>query len=494
MKQYECDICVVAGGLAGLAAANAATELGASVIVLEKAATTGGAANMGMGPLGVETAYQRQGLIGLTREEAFEKFMNYTHWRSDARLVRNYIWKSADTIEWLQKMGVEFLGAYRYFPDSEQTWHIVKSESGIGPRAASAMCKIMTDHAAEEGVEFLMEHSAYKLEKDEEGRICAVLAHDKNGEEVRVDCAAAILCTGGFGNNPEMIKQYTPYEYGKSMFSFRIPGITGDGIRMAWEAGAGHTPGNMEVSYGNLLTGQYHCLGRVHMQPNLTVNRQGERFINEEIQANTTFTSNALALQKDSVGFSILDDSIVDDYRRNGLPNVNLVEPNADARDYYDDVDEALRVNDPGFFCADSIAELAEKMGVDAERLAQTVAEYNEGCATHDTLFGKSHKFLKPLLGPKYYAVALVPSGYGSLGGIKINYKTEVVTEDFEPIPGLYGAGTDVNSIYGDSYVFILPGNSMGFSLNTGRMAAENAVEYVTALYESMEDSEDEEP
>lgn len=96
MKQYECDICVVAGGLAGLAAANAATELGASVIVLEKAATTGGAANMGMGPLGVETAYQRQGLIGLTREEAFEKFMNYTHWRSDARLVRNYIWKSAD--------------------------------------------------------------------------------------------------------------------------------------------------------------------------------------------------------------------------------------------------------------------------------------------------------------------------------------------------------------------------------------------------------------
>lgn len=487
MKQYECDICVVAGGLAGLAAANQAAELGASVIVVEKAATTGGAANMGMGPLGIETNVQRQELIGITREEAFEKFMNYTHWRSDARLVREYIWKSADTIDWLEKMGVEFLGAYRYFPQSEQTWHIVKSESGIGPRAASAMCKTMTDHAAEEGVEFLLEHAAYKLEKDENGRICAVLAHDKAGEEVRIDCAAAIICTGGFGASPEMIRQLTPYEYGKDMFSFQIPGITGDGIRIAWDAGAGHTPGNMEVSYGNLLTGQYHCLGRVHMQPNLTVNRQGERFINEEIQANTTYTSNALTLQKDSVGFSIIDDTIVDDYRRNGLPNVNLVEPNADARDYYDDVEEALRTNDRGFFCADSIEELAEKMGVDRENLLRTVEAYNAACDSRDTLFGKPHKFLKPLLGPKFYAVALVPSGYGSLGGIKINYKTEVITDKFDPIPGLYGAGTDVNNIYGDSYVFILPGNSMGFALNTGRMAAEHAVGYVTALYESEE-------
>ena len=302
MKTYTTDICIIAGGLSGLAAANEAAELGASVIVLEKAPITGGAANMGMGPLGVESDIQRQSLIGITREEAFEKFMNYTHWRSDARLVRNYIWKSAETIEWLEKMGVEFMGAYRYFPDSEQTWHVVKSGTGMGPRAAGAMCKIMTEHAKDEGVQFLLEHTAYKLVKDDSGRICAVLARDKDGEEVRVDCAAAIICTGGFGNNPEMIKELTPYEWGKSMFSFQIPGITGDGIRMAWEAGAGHTPGNMEVSYGNLLTGQYHCLGRVHMQPNLTVNLQGERFINEEIQANTTYTSNALALQKNSVG------------------------------------------------------------------------------------------------------------------------------------------------------------------------------------------------
>ena len=249
MKTYECDIAVIAGGPAGLAAAVTAAEQGANVIVLEKSNTTGGAANMGMGPLGVETDIQRQNMIGITREEAFRKFMDYTHWRTDARLVREYIWKSADTIEWLQDMGVEFLGAYKYSPDSEATWHIVKSESGMGPRAAGALIKTLTKRAEELDVTILLETPAKKLEKNEDGQICGVWATDVNGEEVYVDCCAVVIATGGFGDNPEMIKELTPYEWGKNMYSFRIPGTVGDGIKMAWEVGAGRTETNMEVSY-----------------------------------------------------------------------------------------------------------------------------------------------------------------------------------------------------------------------------------------------------
>jgi len=72
-----------------------------------------------------------------------------------------------------------------------------------------------------------------------------------------------------------------------------------------------------------------------------------------------------------------------------------------------------------------------------------------------------------------------VPSGFGSLGGIKINYKTEVLDKEFNPIPGFYAAGTDANSIHADSYTFIMPGNSMGFALNSGRIAGESAAKYV---------------
>ncbi len=57
-----------------------------------------------------------------------------------------------------------------------------------------------------------------------------------------------------------------------------------------------------------------------------------------------------------------------------------------------------------------------------------------------------------------------------------------MIGEDWKPIPGLYAAGTDACAIYGDSYPFIFPGRSMGFALNTGRIAAENAKSYVQRL------------
>jgi fumarate reductase flavoprotein subunit len=57
-----------------------------------------------------------------------------------------------------------------------------------------------------------------------------------------------------------------------------------------------------------------------------------------------------------------------------------------------------------------------------------------------------------------------------------------VLDKNWDKIPGLYAAGTDACTIFGDSYVFLLPGNTMGFALNTGRMAGENAAEYIKSL------------
>ncbi len=479
MRTFECDVAVIAAGPAGLAAAIAAAEKDMSVIVLEKATTTGGAGNMGMGPLGVETRHQKEQMIKLTKEEAFTKFMDYTHWRVDARLVREYIWKSADTIEWLEDMGVEFAGAFKYFPSSEATWHIVKPESGVpGPRAASRMYKLMTERAEELGVKFLLETPAKKIIR-EDGIIKGVIGQDMNGEEIRVDSSAVIVATGGFGDNPEMIKKYTGYEWGKDMFSFRIPGMTGDGIRMAHEVGAGETGYNMEVAYACPSPNEIPTVLSVHSQPNLFVNLDGERFMNEEVMANSTFTSNALATQKNSMGFSIIDDSIKKYYKKYGVEDVNLVSHVKNAEDYDKQMKFALENNDPHIFAADSLEELAEKTGINKEGLLKTVGEYNACCKERDFLFNKNYRYLKPITGPRYYAARFFPSGYGSLGGIKINYKTEVLTKEFEVISGLYAAGTDACTIYGDSYVFILPGNTMGFAINSGRMAGEHAADYI---------------
>lgn len=109
--------------------------------------------------------------------------------------------------------------------------------------------------------------------------------------------------------------------------------------------------------------------------------------------------------------------------------------------------------------------------------------EYNKACETgRDNIFYKDAEYLRPIKGAKFFAGRYFPTAYGSLGGIKINYKTEVVTKDHDAIPGLYAAGIDSNAIYADSYIFTFPGNSMSFALNSGRIAGENATAYVTSL------------
>ena len=487
MKTYETELCVIAAGPAGLAAAIAAAERGTEVLVLEKSGTTGGTANMGMGPLGVETRQQREMLDGLTREKAFYEFMNYTHWRSDALLVKKYIDKSASTIEWLEDMGVEFAAASRFYKDSEATWHYVKPKTGRpGPRAASDMTKCMTDRANELGVTILFETWGVSLEKDETGAICAVLGKNAAGEDVRVECLAAVIATGGFAGNPEWIKKYTGYTYREDIFSYEGPGLTGDGIRMAWEAGAGSTEMRMELNYMIPDNMGHFSIDAVMRQPNVMVNLQGERFYNEDMLGNGTFTTNAISMQKGKMGFILMDDSIKEYYRKNGLDLISIVHGKDIIDEFEADIAAAKAEGYPHFFEADSIEELCEKTGIDLAGLKKTLEAYNHDCeGGRDTLFGKDYRYMKPLLGPKFYAARFVVAGYGSLGGIKINHRTEVITEDFEPIPGLYAAGTDACSIYGDSYVFLLPGNTMGFALNSGRMAGENATDYIKENFES---------
>ena len=169
MANFETQIVVIAGGPAGLSAAVQAAEDGAEVILIEKSAAVGGAANMGMGPLAIGSSYQKRQMYDITVEKALNMIMEYTHYNIDGRLVKRYFEQSAETIEWLEEMGVEFEGAYKYFTKSEPTWHIVKTDQGIGPRAASFMNKALYARAQELGVKFMLETSGKKILKDEKG-------------------------------------------------------------------------------------------------------------------------------------------------------------------------------------------------------------------------------------------------------------------------------------------------------------------------------------
>jgi fumarate reductase flavoprotein subunit len=409
--------------------------------------------------------------------------MDYTHWRVDARLVRAYIDKSASTIDWLEAMGVEFFEPFAYFPGANFTWHIVKPSSGRKETEVAAfMMKIMTDRAKELGVQFLLQTPAKKILK-EAGRIVGVIAEDRSGEAIQAKAKAVIIATGGFGNNPEMVKKYTDYDMGRDIFPFRVPGLFGEGIRMAWEAGAGATEMNMEIIYGLPEGDPLGALNRAFRQPTLLVNLLGERFMNEGIVGNTTFTGNAIARQKNRCAFNIFDEATKKYFEETGFDSLSVVFPFTKIDDFDTELKQALNQGYEHIFVADSLAELAHKTGINPDALQKTVDEYNKACETgRDEIFNKNPRYLRPVKKPKFYAGRLFPSAYGSLGGIKINYKTEVVTKDEDVIPGLYAAGTDACAIYGDSYVFVLPGNTMGFAVNSGRIAGENAAEYVKTM------------
>src|SRR3712207_2389412 len=317
MADFETQVVVIAGGPAGLSAAVQAAEDGADVILVEKNAAVGGAANMGMGPLGIGTKYQKRQMYDISVEKAFRMFMEYTHYNVDGRLVKRYFEQSAETIEWLNDMGVEFEGAYKYFTKSEPTWHIVKTDQGIGPRAASFMNKALYDHGLELGVKYMLETPAKKILKDDEGRVCGVVCTDKEGKEITIACKAAIIATGGAGANPEMIHEETGFTWQKDMYNFAVPGNVGDGIKMAWEAGSDHVPVRIEQAATMVgIDDLSPSVANVMFQPNLLVNKQAKRVMDEEQMQNTTFLSNVAAHQKDRVVYSIIDSTIAKHYMR----------------------------------------------------------------------------------------------------------------------------------------------------------------------------------
>lgn len=493
MKTLESDVLIVAAGLSGLAAAVAAAESGMHVIAIEKAAVTGGTANMGMGLLAINSKYQRALGYHHSAQEMFDKHMHYSHWLADCpRLVMEFYKRCGDTIDWLDDMGVKFrFNAMKLWApirlkglaDNECVAHHVVPDDGspIGPRCASTMTRHLTERAKELGVEFYLETPAKDLIV-EDGRVVGAMAVDRDGEEVKCLAKAVIVATGGFGDNTEMIKEFTGLTWGEDLFSFRIPGNVGDGIHMVWRAGGAKMKPILHRMYQIPDNMNHFTLEGAFRQPLLWVNKMGERFMPEDCIGNTTHTGNAIFMQPGHTCFTILDADTLKYYKKRGV-DIQGVQ-GLDVFKNFEQAAEAAKAEGYRYyFEADSVEELCEKTGIDLEGLRSTLDEYNACCDDHyDSVFGKEKEFLRPVRTPKFYAIQSFMGGYGTLGGIKINHKTEVLDSDGRKIPGLYAAGTDAYNIAGDSYNFFLTANTMSFCVNTGRMAGENAAEYVYSL------------
>ncbi|MDO5530776.1 FAD-dependent oxidoreductase [Sutterella sp.] len=475
--ELSADLVVIGGGAAGMPAAVQAAEKGRTVIVLEKNGFVGGGANAAEGLFAVESSWQRGKSIGITREEAFQYLMNYSHFKADPELTRRYVWGSAGNLEWLHQFGMDF-DPIQMTPHDAPTWHVVQKYKNSEHGAAYIQC--LRDAALERGVRIMTNTPVTELIK-EDGRVVGVKATKKNGDTVTVKSKATIIATGGFGNSKEKVRDWLGLD--PEVFKASVPlNKTGDGIEMAWKAGADKTPMLLMLhagieGKGIEFPGALYCMA---WQPfNMWVNAEGSRFVDETQAFSFPNGGNAIGAQRGSTAWAIWDNNSIEYVQRAGIDNgIGVIVPVLDKLPKLkDEIKAALDAGNSTFVSAESLDALAAKIGVPAESLRATVAEYN-GFAKdgHDLDFGKSRKYLRTLEGSTFYAVKLFPFHYTSLGGIRIDPDFHVVTPDRKPIPGLYAAGVDVGPLYGDTYAVWTSGHSFGWSSWSGRHAALSAV------------------
>jgi fumarate reductase flavoprotein subunit len=474
----ETDVAVIGSGAAGMAAALTLAESGAKVIVFEKERSLGGTSNFFHGTFAVESEMQRKRYITYTRDQAFQNIMEYSHWRANPRLVRAIVNESAATIDWLQKAGVEFTDATINIPDAPQTYHLIKGKG-------EAVVKALTTKAKQLGVTILPATPVKQIIKTGD-KITGVIA-EENEEPVQVKAKAVIIASGGYANNKDWIKKYAGFDLDVNVIPVGNVDKTGDGIRMAFEVGAADEGlGLLELIHTGPV-GQGFAMGAhlesAAVQPNLWVNYRGERFCDESIIFNDTSVGNAGVRQKGGYSYCMFDAAIKKNLIENGTEKAMAMDfpPGSRTTELDRELQAAKANKNTEVFEADTIEELAGKMGVNPAVLKNTVEEYNGFCAKgHDDLFVKDPRYLRPIKQAPFYAIRIRTLFLGTLGGIKINHKAEVVDKKDNVIPGLYAAGYDAGGMYGDGYsIKSSSGLSSAFATNSGRLAGKNALKYV---------------
>ena len=482
----DCDIVVVGAGGTGLAAGVSCHEAGAKVIVLEKKGLAGGTFPGSEGMFAVGSHWQEESGIQIDTEEIIGRLMTYHHYVPDADLYRAFFAKTASTIDWLEERGVGFQEVIA-LGESDPTWHLYAGERSKGLGAQFMVS--FTAYAEQIGLDIRFETPAKKLVLDDNGAVCGVIAVDKEGVVHQYNCKAVIIGTGGYANNENMMRQLAEVDPEK-ICAAGSNGRDGDGIRIARNAGAIMAPAPGTAAwYGPILYGTIYgtpVQAATSLQPVLWINEACKRFVAEDMfHRNFPFAGMAHKSQKDV--YTMLTQRFIDQYEAEGVQlQVGVYcETGVPLTTLKDDLQELIDEGNEHIWVADTVAELAQKAGLDADALVATVEKYNAMCAEgHDSQYDKADEFMIPLVdeeGP-YYLFEVQNGYFCTVGGIKISTKCEALNEDRKPVAGLYMGGMDAAGFYGDAYdAGIAAGSCASWAINSGRICAENALEYIGA-------------
>lgn len=492
MHDDPVDVLIVGAGNAALCAALAACDVGARVLVLERAPVEERGGNSAFTAGGMRVAYETVDDLRILipelsdqeiadtdfgtypAQQFFDDMARVTEYRSDPDLVETLVNRSFETLEWMRSHGVRFIPIYgrqAFKVDGTfRFWGGMTIETvGGGPGLVDSLiteCERL-------GVQIHYQTRAISL-LVEEGQVVGVAAR-REGRDIEYRAPAVILASGGFEANTEWRTRYL----GPGWDMAKVRGTrfnTGDGIRMALDAGAsptGHWSGAHAVQwdmnapeFGDLAVGDGF---QKHSYPwGILVNSNGARFLDEGADfRNYTYAKyGQLLLEQPGLGaWQIFDAKVA-----------HLL------RDEY-------KIREVTKHSAESLEKLASSIdGMDVSAFLKTVAEFNaavdqtvhfdpnvkDGRRTNGLAVEKTN-WANTIDEPPFEAYHVTCGITFTFGGLRIAPNANTLDTDGNLIPGLYACG----ELVGGLFYFNYPGGT-GLTSGSvfGRIAGTNAASY----------------
>ena len=499
-ETIDTDIVIVGAGNGGMFAAAYAAANGLNFRVIEQNSAVQDTRHW-YGAID-SAAAKEAGVPATDKAKLLSEISRYASGKCDQRVVKTWINESAamhdfmrgileDQFGWTCEFtsgaeaawpaeNAEHNTDYLY-PVQEHNYRQSESESGLQRNEA------LQQYIEELGYSIDFKTSLAKLEKDADGRVTGIIAQSTEDDHfIRYNAnKGVLLACGGFPGNPYMMEQLDPLGTSVTTACSYSPSDKGYGIRAAVWAGAnldkeaapmlfdrGIVAPGVDAGYvesensfgGKAFPGEIKQYNP-GTQPFLKVNRNGERFANESSPYNDIVY--AAAHQPGRVYAQICDANILEDVKRFHTIGCSAQTRNAGAEYLQKQMDNA---EEKGcFFKADTIEELADKLGFTGEAkdtFLATVDRYNELYdQQNDEDFGKPAYRLSAIRKAPFYGCWLGASLLCTEQGIAINEKGQALDNDNKPMPGLYVTGDMSGSFFANNYPCLMAGVAMGRTL-----------------------------
>jgi succinate dehydrogenase/fumarate reductase flavoprotein subunit len=481
------DVVVAGYGYAGAMAAITAHDEGARVGLFEKMPHFGGNSIMSGGACltgseyAATLAYLERTCSGTTDHEVLEVF---AQGMVDLPDVLN---KLANEVGFETVVDRYNAGTYP-FPGCEQlvTLYITRNPKyqgfpwAKGLKAGGTLFWIVADQVQRRpALDVSFNAPVRDLLTDERGIVCGVVV-EREGQRLNVRARrAVVLCTGGFEHNARLLSHFLQIQHAMGVSPL---GNTGDGILMGQKVGAAlwhmwllhggygfripDVPVAIRHTYPGFRNDQ-------RAMPWIAVDRFGRRFMDEYPPAPQDTPIRALEYyDPDIQDYPRIPCYLVFDEAGRQLGPIARPVINDD-RFTLEWSEENLAEVEKGYIRrADTLAELAERLGIDAEALQETVARWNENCRLgRDRDFRRPPRTMVPLTQPPYYCIEAWPIITNTQGGLVHNARQQVLDPYGQPIPRLYKAG-EIGSVFG--HLYALGGNNAECFIG-GPIAGRNA-------------------